>query len=203
MTLKEQILKRVSEFPGSTDTELELFFKKSHQQINQTCRHLERQGFLLRRKNPFKGNVIGNFPTGIPFMETHQNPDPIPQEGQDLQEEDIKRILTDKLCSDGWSVKTAWGHSPGADIDATKNGHRWLIEVKGPGSRSPMRVNYFLSILGEILQRMEDPKAKYSIALPDMEQYRRLWNKLPKLAKERTTIDLILVDQSGKLTVLN
>jgi hypothetical protein len=45
-----------------------------------------------------------------------------------------------------------------------------------------MRVNYFLGALGEILQRMEDPTAKYSIALPDLQQFRNLWKKLPSLA---------------------
>jgi len=29
-----------------------------------------------------------------------------------------------------------------------------------------MRVNYFLGVLGETLQRMDDAQAKYSIALP-------------------------------------
>lgn len=36
---------------------------------------------------------------------------------------------------------------------------------------------------------MNDSEARYSIALPDLEQFRRLWERLPKLAKERTTID--------------
>ena len=63
-----------------------------------------------------------------------------------------------------------------------------------------MRVNYFIGILGEILQRMNDINARYSIAFPDIEQYRRLWNKLPRLAKERTAIDLILVDETGNIS---
>ena len=74
---------------------------------------------------------------------------------------------------------------------------------EGPGSRQPMRVNYFLGILGETLQRMNDPNARYTIALPDLEQYRKLWNKLPQLAKERTTIDMILVDPDGHIELLN
>ena len=103
------------------------------------------------------------------------------------------------LISEGWNIKVAWGHQQGIDIDAQKNEERWIIEVKGPGSRQPMRVNYFISILGETLQRMNDTTARYSIALPDIEQYRKLWDKLPKLAKERTTIDLILVDENGNI----
>jgi hypothetical protein len=30
----------------------------------------------------------------------------------------------------------------------------WIIEARGCGSRDPMRVAYFLSILGELFQRM-------------------------------------------------
>ena len=62
-----------------------------------------------------------------------------------------------------------------------------------------MRVNYFLAILGEILQRMDNSKNKYFIALPKMQQYKNLWQRLPILAKQRTTIKLILVDKNGNL----
>jgi hypothetical protein len=37
-----------------------------------------------------------------------------------------------------------------------------------------MRVNYFLAILGEIPQRMDDPSARYSIALPSLREFKRL-----------------------------
>ena len=121
-------------------------------------------------------------------------------EKEPLQEEKIKHILANYLVNNGWDIKVAWGHQQGIDIDAERNGERWIIEVKGPGSRQPMRVNYFISILGETLQRMDDRNARYSIALPDIQQYRRLWNKLPQLAKERTTIDLILVDENGNIS---
>ena len=121
-------------------------------------------------------------------------------EKEPLQEEKIKHILANYLVNNGWDIKVAWGHQQGIDIDAERNGERWIIEVKGPGSRQPMRVNYFISILGETLQRMNDSNARYSIALPDIQQYRRLWNKFPQLAKERTTIDLILVDENGNIS---
>jgi hypothetical protein len=49
------------------------------------------------------------------------------------------------------------------------------FEAKGCGSLQPMHVNYFIAILGELLQRINDPGARYSIALPDMKQYRGLW----------------------------
>jgi hypothetical protein len=42
-----------------------------------------------------------------------------------------------------------------------------------------MRVNYFLGVLGELLFRMNDAEAKYSIALPDVPQFRKLWSGVP------------------------
>lgn len=82
---------------------------------------------------------------------------------------------------------------------AVQESQRWIIEVKGEGSLQPMRVNYFLSILGEVLQRMDDPNAKYSIALPDIQQFRNLWRRLPTLAKTRTDITALFVDAQGNV----
>jgi hypothetical protein len=62
-----------------------------------------------------------------------------------------------------------------------------------------MRVNYFLAVLGQLLQRMDDPGAKYSIALPDLPQFRRLWDSLPPLAKKRTEISAVFVAASGQV----
>jgi hypothetical protein len=67
------------------------------------------------------------------------------------------------------------------------------------GSLDAMRVNYFLGVLGETLQRMDDPKASYSIALPDRKQFRNLWNRLPVLAKQRTQITALFVSDGGQV----
>ena len=118
-----------------------------------------------------------------------------------LQEDTIKEILDVWLKNDGWNTAVAWGNKPGVDILAVRGNEKWMIEVKGCGSRSAMRVNYFLTILGETLQRMEDDNARYSIALPNMQQFRRLWSCLPTLAKERTQINAIFVSEDGKIIV--
>ncbi len=198
MTWKEKIMEMVNQFPGITDRELREILKTSNQTININCRELETRGIIKRAENYEKDGLIGNYPTGQEPPKKERKMD-VSFDGEDLQEEDIKKILTDKLLNDGWKVETAWEHAPGVDIDARKGSERWLIEVKGPGSRQAMRVNYFLGILGETLQRMDDPSARYTIALPDMKQYRRLWERLPRLAKERTRIDLLLIDKNGKI----
>lgn len=120
-----------------------------------------------------------------------------------LQEDEIKLILSNYLNANGWETKLAMGKVHGIDIDATKGSDRWIIEVKGCGSRNAMRVNYFLAILGETLQRMSDPNAKYSIALPNMKQYRNLWERLPQLAKERTGISVIFVSEDNQIEEVN
>lgn len=95
------------------------------------------------------------------------------------------------------------GHARGADIVAQNGNEQLVIEVKGCGSCQPMRLNYFLAILGEVLQRMDSAESQYFIALPKMQQYEKLWYGLPILAKQRTTISLILVDDNGHLEFLN
>lgn len=99
-------------------------------------------------------------------------------------------------------MQVAWGHSQGIDIEAYQGTKRWVIEVKGGGSLHPMRVNYFQGALGELLQRMDKPDASYSIAFPDMEQFRRLWERLPALAKNRTEISALFVDKNGNVVHL-
>ena len=42
-----------------------------------------------------------------------------------------------------------------------------------------MRVNYFLGALGELLQRMDSPAARYGLALPAHGQFIGLINRLP------------------------
>ena len=116
-----------------------------------------------------------------------------------LSEDGVKRASQLWLEESGWQVSVIWGRGRGIDVIATKDGRRWVIEAKGCGSLDPMRVNYFLAILGELLQRMDDPDARYSIALPDLKQFRRLWQRLPDLVKSRTTISALFVDGSGRV----
>jgi hypothetical protein len=117
-----------------------------------------------------------------------------------MGEDEVKKIIAKYYEDRGYSTEVAWDHKHGIDIVAKKEGEeRIIIEVKGCGSRPQMRVNYFLSILGEILQRMDDAQAKYYIALPKMDQYINLWDRLPELAKRRTEVGLILVDTAGSV----
>ena len=198
MTLKEKILHELSLTPGRTDAELKKRFGVRHQAVNQTCRQLEQQG-KLKRDNT-QGIIKNYLVDNLPVMQEHKNINQFSAKVTNgLHEDPIKEILNAWLKENGWDTEIAWGKKPGADIIAIKNNHKWIIEVKGCGSSNPMRVNYFLAILGEILQRMNDPSTKYSIALPNMKQYLNLWNRLPTLAKEKTQISAIFISENGDL----
>jgi hypothetical protein len=120
--------------------------------------------------------------------------------GQDLSEDRLKHHLREWFRSNGWEAEVAWGREHGIDIKAVRDGKKWVVEVKGIGSRPEMRVNYFIGILGETLQRMDDSASKYSISLPDVPQFRRLWDRLPRLAKQRTQITALFVSVNGQVT---
>ena len=212
-TLAEKILQQLSATPGMSDRELTnvLFGKSTHpSQVNQETRLLQGRKQLLRE--PRLDGILGNFLVPAePSQAVHATEVIVGKIESDIvatetktpdsfhSEDEIKKVLNEWLIADGWQTKVAWGRTRGIDIDAAKNDERWVIEVKGQGSLNPMRVNYFLSILGETLQRMSDPNAKYSIALPDLKQFRGLWNRLPQLAKQRTQISILFVSKSGEI----
>lgn len=198
-TLRERILGLVQAEPACTDREItnRLLGRDAPQQaVNQQCRALETQGLLTRRKRP--DGLIANCPgSTVPPAP----PPPTRLIGQPpggrFEEDTIKRILDRWLRDQGWETEISWGHSHGIDINATRAGRRWLIEVKGKGAHAQARANYFLGVLGELLKGMTDPDAAYSVALPDLPQFRALWDRLPAVAKARTGISALFVGSDG------
>jgi hypothetical protein len=198
-TLAEQIIDLLKRNPGMSDREITNTLRGAsapQQPVNITARNLEQKGILQRRKR--EDGRIGNYVTGAPLPPGNwQSPRSITRESAELQEDAIKLALKRWLEANGWHTTIARGKARGIDIVATREHNRWVIEVKGIGTRSAMRVNYFIGILGEILQRMDDPNAKYSIALPDMKQFRGLWERLPHVAIQITAL---FIDPQGAVT---
>ena len=199
-TLAVRITRLLESVSGLTDGELtdHLLGPGSPQQaINQACRQLRATGRIERRTvgGLIRNYLIGGAPTP-PVESALVSEDRV----DSLSEDALKRALESYLRADGWTVTTIWGRGHGIDVEARRGNSRWVIEVKGRGSRNAMRVNYFLAILGELLQRMSDADAHYSIALPDLPQYRGLWNRLPALSKERTTISALFIADTGVVT---
>lgn len=192
MSLKEQILNELKKGPLSDREQADklLGISSPQQSINYTCRQLAGKGFITRTAPPIK-NILAASDYVPPKIKNEITPP--------LSEEAIKKVLNNHLMEQGWQTRVAWGGTHGIDIDAWRSAERWIIDVKGSGSRNAMRENYFLGILGELLQRMDEPTARYSIALPDLQQFRNLWSRLPDLVKQRTTIDAIFVSEDGTL----
>ena len=208
MTLREKIIETLKRTSGQTDRELAnvIFGRdKPQQPVNQGARSLEALGLVERRKR--SDGLIGNYLAGNHATKLEKagrkSPPDRGSHAHGLSEDEIKDHLKNWLERDGWTVSVAWRNQHGVDIEAFKDAERWLIEVKGSGSRPEMRVNYLIGILGETLQRMNDPNARYAIALPDMDQFRRLWERLPELAKQRTEILALFVSESGEIRETN
>jgi hypothetical protein len=200
--LKARMLQLLSESPGLTDREItdRLFDTATGQQpVNRAARELAVTAKIFRRAR--EDGKLGNYlPNGEANMDREvsirQNGVP----GSDmLSEDEVKRRVQQWLEQSGWKVTVIWGRGRGIDVEAKKGTQRWIIEAKGCGSLNPMRVNYFVSMLGELLQRMNDANARYSIALPDLKQFRGLWARLPDLAKSRTGISALFVNESGDI----
>lgn len=204
-SLPEQILELVGKLPGLTDREITNNLRGSsapQQPINIAARGLASRGQLVRKRRD--DGLIGNYLSDTAAKQvvaSVSNPSRVSEGKQDdkFAEDRLKAVLEQWLAEAGWSTEIAWAKQRGVDIHARRNNERWLIEVKGIGSRPEMRVNYFISILGETLQRMDDPFAKYSIALPDVPQFRNLWKRLPQLAKKRTGITALFISADGSI----
>ncbi len=206
-TLKEKILQEL-ENGSQTDRELTdklCGYGEPPQSVNQTCRELRDRGYIKRSERPIRNSLAEKeyFHSDKTVVDRTKrvsvSKDSTADKNSTICEESLKKCLNDWLIANGWETTVAWGKQHGIDIDAKRNNEHWIIEVKGNGSRNAMRVNYFLGILGELLQHMHDPHTRYSIALPDLKQYRNIWARLPALAKQRTTIDAIFVSETGIL----
>ena len=199
-TLPEQIVELLRESPGLSDREITNSLRSlsdPQQPINIAARNLASREIIVRKKR--NDGIIGNYPSGKPIPKKATSSGASIAGENQLSEDKAKEILKAWLESDGWSTEIAWGRTRGIDVEAKRGAKRWIIEVKGIGSLSAMRVNYFIGMLGETLQRMDDKEAKYSIAMPDIQQFRNLWNRLPGLAKRRTTISALFVSGDGSI----
>ena len=200
-SLPQRILSLVSETPGLSDRQIANHLQgasAAQQPVNIAARGLAKKGRIIRRRR--EDGLIGNYLSGMaaaPVQEVRKNS--ATASGEDLSEDRLKHHLREWFRSNGWEAEIAWGHERGIDIKAVRDMETWVVEVKGIGSRPEMRVNYFIGILGETLQRMNDPASKYSIALPDVQQFRRLWDRLPLLAKQRTQITALFVNANGQV----
>jgi hypothetical protein len=95
-----------------------------------------------------------------------------------LNEETVKATVAGFLRDRGYTVAVGKKRERGADVRATKEGLKLVLEAKGEGTLNPMFNNFFVSVLGEILQRMNEHATEYGVALPAHRKYSRLIEEL-------------------------
>ena len=137
-TLPEKIVELLAKSPGMTDREITSELRNAsapQQPVNNAANNLARRGAVVCRKR--HDGLIGNYLTGqsIPVSQ------PVPEKASanlenELSEDSAKEILRVWLGSAGTEI--AWGRMQGIDIDARRKSARWIIEVKGIGSRPQM-----------------------------------------------------------------
>ncbi len=199
--IEKIIITTLKKRPGLSDKELAEAIRgrgKPSQYINQKCRVLAAQG-ILDRKARADGR-LGNWLTDDSYYLKARNEQRTAAHTADIAEKRIKQVLESYLTAQKWEPRISWSSGHGIDIDASRGDDRWIIEVKGAEDCNPAWVNLFLTVLGELLQRMDNPQCKYSIALPDIDHLRRLWERLPPLAKRRTGISALFVNPQGDIT---
>jgi len=197
---EKNIITILMHHPGLSDGELAVAVKgqsASSKSINENCRVLESQRTLLRQRRV--DGLVGNW-----LVETDETREvfchnEIENKAEAISEKEIKKILSCYLTFQGWQIENHEDNRNNIDISARLGSGRWIIQVKGTGSSQPLKVNNFLSVLGEILQRMDDPYTKYSIAFPDKKEFHRLWGRLPGLAKSRIEITALFANPRGQV----
>jgi len=209
-TNRERVIAYLRTHPeGADDDQLSLALGITpRQQVNQICRALATAGIVSRREDllsvvtPKASASMAQVTTAIKAAATGQAV-VISSEASiwqfayagevGLSEDQVKKAVTAALQGQGWRVNTRWGQEHGVDIEAHRGDERLVLEAKGEGSLNPMRVNYFLGALGELLQRMDSPNASYGLALPAHRQFVGLITRLPAWIRTHLKLRFFLV----------
>lgn len=206
-TLADRILEAIRYRPLDDDTLAKRLGVAHRQAVNQVARGLEAQGRLRRFPGP-DGKIVNAPSDGGVRASVKPLSGPVVPASIDvvrITEDEVKEAVRDFLTRRGFDVTVAWGRVRGIDIDARHaDGRRYVIEAKAEvGKNGPQQVNYFLGMLGELVQRMDDANASYGIAIPANRQYRGLVDRLPALAKERLRLSVFWVSRKGDETVVD
>jgi hypothetical protein len=193
-TLKARIIALLVELGPQDDDQIAQRLGVIRQAVNQAARQLALTGTISRAVGPH-GKIV-NRVVGSGSPSVLEIPDKPPVRGPYVTEDEVKQAIAEHLERDGYRVSVAWGRTRGIDIEAHRDGDRLIIEAKAEVLNPPQQVNYFLNALGELLQRMSDPNARYGLALPDNRQYRGLVNRFPALARARLRLTFFFVKRA-------
>jgi hypothetical protein len=220
MTMADDILHLLRLRPGGmTDAELAQATGKIHQQINQRCRALAKQGVLVRE--PI-GGIIRNrlhIATAAPQLATTSAAIAHAGDRDWFWEGNVQAALCEWLNGEGWSldrVANTAVKERGTDIEATRAGTRLHIEVKGYPSvnyADPRRAGeakrtrptmqakhwYAEALLKAVRLRDKHPDDHIAMAFPDYPRYRILHDETSS-SLGALRIDVLLVSETGAVT---
>jgi hypothetical protein len=80
-----------------------------------------------------------------------------------------------------------------------ENGLRWVIEAKGETSDTGLD---FRTGLGQLLQGMQGPEARYALAMPDTLKFARQRERVSGRVRTALGLNWILVDEHGAVTIV-
>ncbi|WP_319462716.1 hypothetical protein [Micromonospora sp. RTP1Z1] len=220
MTIAEDIVGLLRQNPsGLTDAELARLTGKLHQQINQRCRVLAEQGWLVRDATP--GVIVNRIITGpadtvVPDAGPAPASYPSDAAREWFWEGNVQARLCSWLTQQGWSltqVMNTASRQQGTDIEARHGSLRLHVEVKGYPSKSyadhrrsaetkPTQAStqaghwYAHALLKAVRLRDANPRDTVAMAFPDFGRYRNLLAETRRsLAALR--IDAFLVAEAG------
>lgn len=184
---------------GLDDGAIALALNVAHQQANQVCRALAREGIIIRTADGPGGKIVNRLASTDPPPSLAPVSVKVGVTRTLLSEDDLKRFLEQHLVAAGWTVKVLWGHERGIDVVATRGEEHLIVECKGEAPSQQQETSYFLGSLGELVQRITVPDAQYALALPDNRRFRGLVSRLPQLARHRLRLGIFFVDAEGKI----
>jgi hypothetical protein len=223
-----RLLKMIKEKPGISDIELteDIYGPcASSRDVILSCQALARRGAIERRERtdrqignypaPPKEEVTSNsweqaFPPPAPaapgypppagYNPSAYNPPPrAPAVSMAPASGGVRSVLEAFLRQNGWEP-SASKRSAGVEVEGWRGVERWVISLHEEAWASQDYGHLFMQMIGELLTVMDDRAAVYSLALPDTEPFRGLWDSVPLLARDRLGVTALFIDPSGRVT---
>ena len=107
----------------------------------------------------------------------------------------VQEVIELYFSGKGYVIKT----KEQADLIAEKHDEKWIIKAKGMTSAVGLDFN---TCLGQLIKSMTTGDQIYAIAIPSHLKYRRQCELLPSYFRELVKLRIILVDECGKVSVI-
>ena len=218
-TLSSRILELLDREMALDDDQLAGRLGIVRQQVNQTCRRLEREGLLIRERGA-QGKIVNRLSS-----KHRESSGPIPPSSTFSDwfwEGNVQEAIKSYLTQQGWTIKeesdTA-SQQRGVDLVAVLDDRVLAVEVKGypsttyargpkAGQPKPTQPTlqarhwYAGALLSALMLRSKRPSVEIALGFPDFPRYRSLLEKT-EWALRNLNIGIYLVqsDRSVEIAV--